>query len=69
MKKPMIAVGSLGLLVVLAAVVGRFIHDETVSIPFVGAMTAGGVLLFGNVLLTTAVWLGLIALLNDKPKA
>lgn len=68
MKKPIMALGSLGLLVVLGAVVGRFVHDDSVSIPFVGSMTAGGVMGFGNVLLTAAAWLGVIKLLGEKEK-
>ena len=60
MKAISAIVGVLGLLVILAGVIGRFKGSPAVWV-FGHAHTASAIILAGNTLLLTAIWLGLVA--------
>jgi len=68
MKMASMILGSLGLLFVVGAVIGRFLHQTTVTFPVVGSFTAVAVLLLGNTLLAAAAWVGVLTLLCAKDK-
>ncbi len=65
MKALSLVVGVLGMLAMLAAVIGRFLGTPTITFPLLGEHTGAAVLTAGNSLLMVGVFL---LALNLQPK-